>query len=182
MIEKKHIVFSPNYKLDQWGNYFTTISRYSNENLIDSIVSFWQYRRNYYSDKVFAVPIPPTKDGKGAIMTNIVSTSDKVAYYDTLIEKSPLDENQKIARINIVRGQYTNAKFVDAILMDKSNDNGPFFEIMYIRGLPAQNIPPHPYEIVKHHKMFECLFNYSQQDILQSIEYWAHHNFINKVG
>lgn len=176
-IEKSNLFISPNMKHDVWGNLFSANTRFTNGDLIELVVSCWEYRQRYYNDKIFCIPIPTTKDGKTAIHSAILEVK-KTDLSTSIKMKSPLADDNSVFLQNVAMSLFP-AKFGELIVADRSKDK-PSFEILNFRGLPKMEVPPHPYEIARNFKADPCQYTYTFFDSMKSIEFWAHHVFCNK--
>lgn len=176
MLNKSQITIFPDMRYDNWGNLFTQ-NRLSTTDLVNSVVDCWEYKQRYFNDNIFSVPIPTTKNGSPIIHCVIIQNNVKnFSFHSQTLDKSPLDTSNLVVR-NVIVGPVNPAKFAEVIVVAKDS----MFEIINVKGLHRIDVPPHPLEIAKNMKSKDaCKFTYSMQDILNSIEFWAHHDFAVK--
>ncbi len=175
-IDKSQISVSATLKNDAYGNLFT-VWKLGNADLVNALFDCQEYQERYFNDQIISVPIPPTKNGHPVIFSTIIKLTDRnFSFYNQALEKSPFDEANYVLRNYINLSISQPACFAELIAIQR----GGGFEIINIKGMMVKDMPPHPYEIVRNRKKDPCKYTYSMDDLCNSTEFWAHHDFAIK--
>lgn len=181
------IGMNPDVFKDYRGNWYSKCSL-STFQICKLVLEFWHFRRRYFCDGLFRVPIPVVIEDKVVFETRIGKYTDKVFLINPEIEISPLDDkNQIIEKYGEVKYYPKHARFADIIvaredwLHAENRFVGHKYEVINFHALPIENVPPYLLEMIDNLLRRPKDYTYSLTDWIQSTTFWSHHCFVRSV-